>query len=241
MNLIIDVGNTRVKTAVFESDAIVAQHVFQKDAILTEVKKIVSTHKITKAIIATVAALSKEKITELHQFLKLTELKNTTKVPFLNTYKTPKTLGVDRIALASAAVNEFPGKHVLVIDAGTCITYDIINNKREYLGGAIAPGILMRFKALHDYTANLPLLEKRNLEAYIGTNTETSIQSGVVNGVVQEINGIVKQYQEDFPNLTVVLTGGDTNFLSKRLKSGIFASQNFLLKGLNHILNFNDS
>jgi len=240
MNLIIDVGNTRVKAAVFEIDTILEILVFEKEKILEKIEKIIAEFPITKGIISAVGNLSEEKIAELHQLLDLINLNHSTKVPFINKYATPKTLGVDRIALASGAAAKFPESNVLVIDAGTCITYDIVNSKSEYLGGAISPGLRTRYKALHHFTAKLPELETSDLETYIGNTTDTSIHSGVVNGIVQEIDGIINQYTKDFSNLTVVLTGGDTNFLAKQLKSSIFANQNFLLEGLQEILLFNN-
>ena len=240
MNLIIDVGNTRVKAAVFEIDTILEVLVFEKEKIVEKIEKIIAEFPITKGIISAVGNLSDKKIVELHQLLDLINLNHSTKVPFINKYATPKTLGVDRIALASGAAAKFPESNVLVIDAGTCITYDIVNSKSEYLGGAISPGLRTRYKALHHFTAKLPELETSDLETYIGNTTDTSIHSGVVNGIVQEIDGVINQYTEDFSNLTVVLTGGDTNFLAKQLKSSIFASPNFLLEGLQEILLFNN-
>ena len=171
--------------------------------------------------------------------MQLTVLSSATNVPFVNLYKTPTTLGVDRIALVVGAVNEFPKKNTLIIDAGTCITFDFVNSKSEYLGGAISPGIKMRFDSLNHFTANLPLLEKEEVNDFIGKNTKESINAGVVNGVIQEIDGVINQYKKKYLDLTVVLTGGDTNFLAKQLKSSIFANQNFLLQGLNTILIFN--
>ena len=159
MNLIIDVGNTRVKVAVFEQDTIVSKFVFDKKKIVSEIKKIISNYNISLAIISAVATLPEEKLKELRQFLDLMELNHQTNVPFDNKYETPTTLGVDRIALASGGIHKFPNKNVLIIDAGTCITYDFINKKGEYLGGAISPGIRIRYKALHDYTSKLPLLK----------------------------------------------------------------------------------
>lgn len=156
-------------------------------------------------------------------------------VPFFNNYGSPRSLGVDRIALAAAAAVNYPKKNVLVIDAGTCITFEFKNANDEYLGGAIAPGIQMRFKALHDYTAKLPLVSLASVEDFIGNNTETSILSGVVNNVVQEIDGVINQYLARFEDLTVILTGGDTLFLAERVKNTIFANPNFLLEGLNAI------
>ena len=154
-------------------------------------------------------------------------------------YETPETLGVDRIALVSGAVKKFPNKNILIIDAGTCITFDFVNDKTVYFGGAISPGIEMRYKSLHAFTSKLPILEKNYPQNFIGKNTIESINSGIVNGVTQEIKGVINQYKKKYTDLTVVLTGGDINFLAKQLKSSIFAHQNFLLEGLNEILIFN--
>jgi type III pantothenate kinase len=126
-----------------------------------------------------------------------------------------------------------------VIDAGTCITYDMVNDFDEYLGGAISPGVQMRYNAMHDQTAKLPLLEKKELLDYIGNTTENCIHSGVVYGVCLEIDGVIDLYKGRFKNLTIILTGGDTLFLSKRLKNTIFADSKFLLKGLNYLLEYN--
>ncbi|MDY0780218.1 type III pantothenate kinase [Tenacibaculum sp. IB213877] len=239
MNLIIDVGNTRAKVAVFEADTIQELVVFNKSRIISEIKKITTKFSISSAIISSVAKLSTVKLQRLHQLLKLVELNHETKVPFKNLYATPKTLGVDRIALASAAIHHFPDTNVLVIDAGTCITFDFITKKGEYLGGAISPGMNMRYKALNNYTAKLPLLKAMVSNSFIGNNTQNSIHSGVVNGVCNEIDGVINQYKKKFNTLTVVLTGGDTNFLAKQLKNGIFANPNFVLEGLQTILNYN--
>ena len=239
MNLIIDVGNTNVKAAVFEQDTIIELVIFDKNMLLLEVKNILKKYKISSGIMSNVASISKNNIVKLQKLVKLTLVSSTTKVPFINLYKTPTTLGVDRIALVSGGVKKYPNKNVLIIDAGTCITFDFVNSKSEYLGGAISPGITMRYKALHNFTANLPLLEKNELKNFIGKSTNESINSGVVNGVIKELDGVILEYKEKYGNLTVVLTGGDTKFLSKQLKSSIFANQNFLLLGLNELLIFN--
>ena len=141
--------------------------------------------------------------------------------------------------MAAASVFKFSDKNVLVIDAGSCITYDFIDNKGVYYGGAIAPGIEMRYKSLHTFTDKLPLLDVTYPKQLIGDSTEESIHSGIVNGVLIEIEGVIERYKEKNEELTVVLTGGDTNFLAKRLKNSIFANPNFLLEGLNNILNYN--
>ncbi|MCV6629972.1 MAG: type III pantothenate kinase, partial [Flavobacteriaceae bacterium] len=152
---------------------------------------------------------------------------------------TPNTLGIDRIALVSAAYAKYPNQNVLVIDAGSCITYDILSANGDYLGGAIAPGIEMRYKAMHQYTTKLPLLRQKEPEHFIGDSTEKSMHVGVSFAIFCEIEGLLTEYKQYFKDLTVILTGGDAEFLSKRLKSSIFANLNFLLEGLNYLLEYN--
>ncbi|WP_288956552.1 type III pantothenate kinase [uncultured Polaribacter sp.] len=239
MNLIIDIGNTRVKAAVFEGTKVVEIFIFKKRSIISELKKIKEKYSISHAILSSVSKMSEIKKKKMEEFLNVVSLTALTKVPFFNLYKTPNTLGVDRIALVANAVVKFSNKNVLIIDAGTCITYDFINRNKEYLGGAISPGVEMRFKSLHAFTSKLPKLNAEVLHNITGASTQESINSGVVNGIIQEIEGVINQYQNKYLDLTVVLTGGDTNFLSKQLKSSIFANQNFLLEGLNEVLIFN--
>lgn len=239
MNLIIDVGNTRIKTAVFDDSKMIHNESLTNDSFVSEAKKIIKKYKCTSAIISSVGSVNKSQIDELRAEISLIELDYNTKVPFLNKYTTPKTLGVDRIALVSSAISTYPNKNVLIIDAGTCITYDFVNNEGNYYGGAISPGLQMRYKALNVFTEKLPLLEPSEKFELLGNSTETSIHSGIINGVINEIDGIIKQYRKKNTDLTVVLTGGDVNFLSNRLKNGIFANPNFLLEGLNTILTYN--
>ncbi|MGJ8746040.1 type III pantothenate kinase [Polaribacter sp.] len=239
MNLIIDVGNTNVKAAVFKQDTLVKSFVFDKKIIISEIKKILKKHAISSAIIASVASITHHKLQKLQKLLPLLVVSSNINVPFINLYKTPNTLGVDRIGLVVAALKKYPKQNVLIIDAGSCVTFDFINKKGEYLGGAISPGINMRYKALHTFTANLPYLNKEIPESAIGKTTHESIHAGIIQGVINELEGSILTYKEKFKDLTVVLTGGDTNFLSKQLKSGIFANQNFLLLGLNELLIFN--
>jgi len=239
MNLAIDIGNTRVKAAVFEEDKLLELLIFDKKIIVSETRKIIKKHSISNGIISNVGSISEKRMEQLNKSFNFLVLSSSLKIPFKNLYKTPKTLGVDRIALVAGAVKQFPSKNVLVIDAGTCITFDFVDSDASYAGGAISPGIKMRFKALNKFTANLPLLDTLELDDFIGKNTEESIISGVLNGVQKEIKGVIEDYRHKYLDLTVVLTGGDTNFLSKQLKSSIFANQNFLLQGLNEILKFN--
>ncbi len=237
MNLIIDIGNSLVKTAVFNKETFVETNIF-KDTDLEEVvalnkKKYNLKNCILSSVTDTVTVHNKEFL-----FDNFITLYYNTPVPFINKYATPTTLGVDRIALVSAAAVHYPNKNVLVIDTGTCITYDFLNKKNEYLGGGISPGLFMRYKAVNHYTAKLPLLKPFDNQL-IGDSTDSSIHSGIVNGLRAEIDGIINQYHQEFRNLTVVLTGGDAIFLAKKLKSSIFAKPNFLLAGLNSILIFN--
>ncbi len=163
-----------------------------------------------------------------------------TPLPIANRYKTPETLGADRITLAVAAQALFPGAPVLVIAAGTCITYNFID-EQGYHGGAISPGITMRFRALEHYTSRLPYIEwdayrQETLDLLTGADTESSILSGVLQGVIQEVAGTIELYQHRYSGLRVVATGGDMGFLVKNLKNGIFARPDMVLEGLNYIL-----
>ena len=240
MNLVIDIGNSKVKVAVFETDTMIMSIVCEESSFLDELKKISNNYQIVQSIVSSVKNIESEYFEELQKLPSLLLLNSDTPVPFKNLYSSPSTLGNDRIALAAAAVFKYPQINSLVIDAGTCITYDFVNSNNEYLGGAISPGLEMRYKALHQHTSKLPLLSKNEVYKRTGFSTTESIHSGVINGVICEIEGVITQYKQDFHDLTVVLTGGDTKFLSKQLKNSIFANQNFLLQGLNKILTHNN-
>jgi type III pantothenate kinase len=240
MNLIIDVGNTFVKFAIYNGNDLEYKLSFKLPEFNTEYKTVKKAYpKLKQAIVSSVGRLKPEHIATLKKDFNLIELNSETKLPFINSYKTPKTLGVDRIALVSASVKQFPEKNVLIIDAGTCVTFDFITEGNEYLGGAISPGIRLRYQALHDLTANLPLLDTSQPKNSIGNTTESAIHSGVVNGIIKEIDGIIDEYHQKYSDLTIILTGGDAKFLSNQLKNSIFANSNFLLEGLNFILEFN--
>ncbi len=242
MNLIIDVGNTFVKLAVFEGDNIVCKKSIELKFILKHIDLLKKEYKsIKKAIISSVGKLKTADVDYIKKSFDLVHLDSETKLPFINCYETPKTLGLDRIALVCAAIQQFPKSNVLVIDAGTCITYDFVTSNNNYLGGAISPGVRMRYQSLHNLTANLPLLESEIPKSIIGNSTNNSIHSGVIFGILNEIDGVICQYKEKYKDLTVILTGGDANFLSKQLKSSIFANSNFLLEGLNYIIKLNSN
>ena len=240
MNLIIDVGNTKVKLAIFDNQKCVKKTSSTHKNILNKIEKLLKGYsEIKKAIISSVGSVSDDDLKQLENRFKLLILNRSTKIPFKNCYETPTTLGVDRIALVSASVNKYPDNNVLIIDAGTCVTYDFIDSQNNYFGGAISPGIRLRYKSLHNLTANLPLLDTKPPKALIGNSTAESIHSGIINGILKELDGIVAEYEKKYQDLTVILTGGDAKFLSKQLKSSIFANSNFLLEGLNFILEFN--
>lgn len=240
MNLIIDVGNSYVKIAVFKNDSLLHKDIFTLDRLVNEIKKIkLLFPKVKSAIISSVGKILNKDITAVSEMFRVVLIDVNTRLPFTNLYDTPKTLGVDRVALVCASVKQFPSNNVLIIDAGTCITFDFIDSQNNYLGGAISPGLSLRYKVLHDLTANLPLLKAKSPEKLIGSSTNESMHSGVVNGIVNEIEGAINSYKLKYPDLTVILTGGDAIFLSKQLKSSIFANHNFLLEGLNYILQFN--
>ena len=239
MNLIIDIGNTRVKAAVFENDSLLELLVFDVKELLEKIDFFLLKYAIHKGILSSVKVLPEKLLSSLKEKVSFLILDSQTKVPFVNLYTTKSTLGVDRMALVAFASVNYKNKNVLILDAGTCITYDFINSKNEYLGGAISPGIEMRYKSLNKYTSKLPLLEKKEINFLIGNSTENSMHSGVIKGVVAEIASIIDEYEKENPHLTVLLTGGDTYFLAKQLKSSIFANPNFVLEGLNTILIYN--
>lgn len=239
MNLVIDVGNTRIKLAVFELNTLKEIFIVTKKTLEKTLNNVSKHYKINNAIISSVAEIPDELQKYIENISTIIYLNQKTKVPFINQYETLNTLGVDRIALVAAAVTQFSNQNTLVIDAGTCITYDLVSSKKEYFGGAISPGIEMRLKALNTFTAKLPLLPLIDAEITIGNNTNNSIYFGVMNGVVAEIEGFISYFIKKNKKLTVVLTGGDTIFLAKRLKNSIFANSNFLLEGLNSILEYN--
>lgn len=242
MNLIIDVGNTSVKMAVFQVDELLEKATGTQEDFENNFEQLLKNHpEITKAIVSSVGLLSKKQLEHIKKHLDVLILSTEILLPFSNQYQTPRTLGVDRIGLVSAAIKKYPDQNTLIIDAGTCITYDFISNKNQYLGGAISPGIRLRYTTLNNLTANLPLLTKEVPETIIGNTTNSAIHSGVIYGVLFEIDGVIHTYKEKYSDLTVILTGGDSNFLSKQLKSSIFAHSNFLLEGLNHILQYNSN
>ncbi|UZH54218.1 type III pantothenate kinase [Salinimicrobium tongyeongense] len=240
MNLVVDIGNTIAKLAVFQQDEIIKKTSAGKSDLNKKISEFLKLHpQIRNLVVSNVSSVKWELPEGAEKSVRVLELSAETFLPFKNSYGTPATLGNDRKALIAAAVKQYAGENVLVIDAGTCITYDFKTAREEYLGGAISPGLKMRFLALNNFTSNLPLVEAGEGHELIGDSTTSSISSGVVNGTLMEIEGIIGKYKEKYANLICIITGGDATFLSGNLKNGIFANSNFLLEGLNFILEFN--
>ena len=239
MILTVNVGDKRVKVAVFENDTIFESFVFETISFEKKIKKIIKNNDlITHLVVASVGLIDKSVFFGLENSVKVHFVSHQDLFPFENKYQTPHTLGIDRMVLAAGAVLQYPNQNRLVIDAGTCVTYDFINQKNHYLGGAITPGLAMRYKALNQYTSKLPLLENEVPAFFIGDSTAQSIHSGVVNGLTFEIDGFIDQYKSLNSNFIIILTGGDAVFLAKRLKNTIFANSNFLLESLNQTFQY---
>ena len=239
MLLAIDIGNSYIKCAVFEQNTLLNKFTFKQEEALENFELILKKHKkISKGVISSVANLYESTFSYLKSRVELLEISNKTSFPFTNNYKTKETLGIDRLVLSAGAVLSFKNQNRLIIDAGTCITYDYVDSKNVYQGGAISPGLSLRYKSLNTYTAKLPLLENKEIDFLIGKSTSESIYSGVINGVVNEIDGFITQYKELNKDLTIILTGGDAVFLAKSIKNTIFADSNFLLESLNNLYTY---
>jgi type III pantothenate kinase len=233
----IDIGNTSAKYAVFEEDALVTQGYFKAQEGLPQE---LASQSFDHAILASVAGDLKHIKTGLSVAGSIVELSAQTALPVSNDYKTPHTLGADRIAGAVAAHYFFPGRNCLVIDAGTAITYDFIDNEGHYQGGGISPGIRMKFRALHNFTGRLPLVEGiKESFPLIGQTTEDSLESGVLAGTVAEVEGIIRAYKQKSDRLVVILCGGDAGFFESNIKERIFVIPELVLIGLHRILKHN--
>lgn len=233
MIICIDVGNTRTKVAVYENSTLQQLFITNVEKLIKNISK--NIQGITNGvniILSSVGNLPETVLMDLKKLGNLSVVNHQTNIPFQNMYATPTTLGIDRIVLAAGATLKYPNQSRLVIDAGTCITYDFINRQNQYHGGAISPGIALRYKSLNDYTANLPLEKISELHPFVGNSTSGAIQSGVLNGVVAEIEAFIDHFEHQDENLTVILTGGNSEFLVNRLKNSIFANPNFLLESL---------
>lgn len=236
MNLVVDYGNSAAKVGIFDHQTLLEKQSFKDQHKLYEFLDQVDAENI---LISSVNADEHQVLAWARRPKRKFVLNHKLPLPIINQYRTPETLGVDRLAAVCGAQEIFPHHHCLVIDAGTCITFDFIDKQRNYLGGAISPGMNMRFQAVHTFTARLPLISPTDDPELIGDSTETCIQSGVICGVLAEMEGIIHQYQLKFEDLRVILCGGDARFFENKLKGSIFASPDLVLVGLNSILIYN--
>jgi len=240
-NLVIDFGNTLQKIAIFDGRELIYKNAYSK-IVINDILHIQEHYpKIGKTIFSTVVPLQPELNTFLRNNCDAHELTHLSKIPVKNNYLSPETLGKDRLAAVVGAFQLFPNQNLLIIDAGSSITYDMIDKQAQYWGGSISPGIQMRFKALHQFTGKLPLLTFADSRTpLIGKNTNEAILSGVLNGIYAEVDGIIDHYKIRYPDIQILFTGGDLKHFDKNLKNNIFAEENLVLQGLNFILEYND-
>jgi len=240
MNLTIDIGNTRAKTACFEKERLVGWRSWEKWT-AKELCAWATNQNARNVILSTVGERTDSALLEcLQGFPSFLELDADTPVPVINRYRTPETLGKDRLAAVVGARQQFPNANCLVIDAGTCITYDLLTAEGVYPGGNIAPGVAMRLRAMHAFTARLPELSvAAGDEGWLGDSTESAMRRGAQMGAALEIEGYIGLCRRRLGQINVILTGGDADFLAKKLKSKIFVNHHLVLRGLNKILNYN--
>ena len=241
VNLVIDIGNTAAKIAVFDNTELV-ETFYESNQSLYKLQEIANRYPLQKGIVASVITLTNDIQEQLKTLgIEILHVGADTPTPIINLYKTPKTLGVDRLAAMVAANYLYPQRDILVIDAGTCITYDFVDSKGCYRGGNISPGICMRLKAMHEFTGKLPLVSPKGETPTWGDTTETAIRSGVIHGVRMEVATYIQQTEEKYPSLFVILTGGDGYSFDTNEKTNILTDRHLVLKGLNRILNYNDT
>jgi type III pantothenate kinase len=226
-----DFGNTRLKAGVFLNETLQLDLVME-DSSVASVDALLKKYTPGKTILSSVVAHDPAIETLLSSNTSFHKLSSSSKLNFTTPVSKPETIGADRLALCAAAVHFHPGKNNLVIGLGSCITYNFINQHHQFLGGAISPGMEMRFKSMHEHTAKLPLVQKDYHFPVIGYDTKTNLQSGVLAGISFEIGGCIEFYAERYGNFNVVLTGGDAGYFARHLKNKIFADLKFLFKGL---------
>jgi type III pantothenate kinase len=239
MNLIIDTGNTFTKLALFQGSEMVAFLSFKGVDEKQVVKFCESNLLINNAIVSSVKEYPSEIDTYLTEHYFTVLFSHTTAIPVKNKYSTPETLGKDRLAGVVGAQKIFPANDILVIDAGTAITYDFIDSQKNYLGGNIAPGIDLRLRSLHNFTDKLPLINFNDESPLLGNNTTSAINSGVLYGIIFEIDGYIDALKNKYAELSTFLTGGSNFYFATKLKNPIFAEKFLVLIGLNRILQYN--
>ena len=238
MNLVIDIGNTRAKLGLFKGQKMQLREV-QDKLTVKYLRSFCQENEVQRVALSTTAKVPEAVERYLKKNFYYLRLTHQTLLPIVNRYQTPKTLGKDRIAGVVGALDRFPGKNCLVVDAGTCMTYDFLDADANYHGGGISPGIAMRLKAMNAFTARLPLVKQHQAPKLLGFSTESSLQSGGQLGAVMEVEGFIRRYRAEFGKINVLLTGGDADFFANNLKTKIFVNSNLVLCGLNKILTYN--
>lgn len=235
-NIAIDIGNSSIKVGQFQSNQLIEDSIFHS---IEDSIAYVNQKNPKRMIICSVAE-NEERLLKEFQHIDKIILTASTPIPFENHYETKNTLGVDRIAALAGAESLNPGKNNLVIDMGSCITYDFLDKNNLYHGGSISPGVDLRFRSMHDYTKKLPLISSYDDWSFIGKSTKQAMISGVLNGVIAELDGIISRYQSKWPDLEVIMCGRAANSFESKLKATIFASPKLVLIGLNRILEYNE-
>jgi type III pantothenate kinase len=239
INLAIDIGNTRVKYAWFDQGELVEKSI-EEDVSFEKILKRTTNHPVKNVILSSVGAVPNKRERQFFEdhffFIQLTA---STPIPIINEYRTPETLGKDRLAAVIGAYDQYPGAASLVIDAGTCITFDLIDAQGSYKGGNISPGLNMRLRAMHHFTAQLPLVSLKDTEKWLGYDTVSALVNGAQWGTIFEIEAFCRRCSEKYGSINVILTGGDADFLAKKLKRKIFVNHDLVLRGLNKILDYN--
>lgn len=239
MNLVIDQGNTVTKIALFDADAHIETLLFEVFDV-DVCSSILSTYSISKGVYCTVVDPRAEVLEYLNNNLPVfLFIDQNTLFPIENRYRTPETLGKDRLAAVVEANAIYPNRNLLIIDIGTAITYEFVDSNNRYCGGNISPGVSMRFKALNTFTGKLPIVDRHGEYPNIGYDTDTAIRAGVIKGVVSEIAAYIDEYSENFSDIVIILTGGHTKFLKSQLNRDLIIDIDLVLKGLNRILNYN--
>ena len=241
MDLVVDIGNTLRKVAVFSEEGELVRLFQERSLSVAFLEELFAEYAFGRSIVSSVGSEEEEAMAWLSARTRLIRFNHRCRLPIKMRYATPETLGTDRIANAVGASALYPYSNVLSIMAGTCLVADFVNVEGEYLGGSISPGLRMRFQALPQFTARLPLVEPEKIDFLIGDTTQKSILSGVILGMASEIDGLIAHYEQDFSPLKVIFSGGDSELLQNFIKKRIFAAQNPILLGLHKILKLNVS
>lgn len=239
MHLVVDIGNTRIKAGLFSSSGLDTDAVFSGDDLIEQLVDWAKDHSIDHIAIASVGMAQDALAIALEGIAPVLTIQHGTPLPIQTSYATLETLGIDRICASVGATSMFPNENLLVIDAGTCITYDLVTSEGTHLGGRISPGFKMRLDAMHHFTARLPQVEPSQPDEMIGRDTKASMQSGSFWGIVEEIDGAIRHYSGEYPNLKVILTGGDSPRFEQHVENPIFAAPDLVLHGIHAILMHN--